>query len=123
MTSEAPAAPLALPAALIAEINAVAEDEHRPVAAVLEDALKRYVRENRLVEGGRIARKVSELSEAELEAIANTEMDPRHDDLDSELASAILISQEAVARIFELRKANHLPEGVTIRDLMTHGRA
>ena len=29
----------------------------------------------------------------------------------------------AVARIMELRKGNVLPSGVTIRDLMSHGRA
>ena len=31
--------------------------------------------------------------------------------------------QEAVARLLERRKHNVLPEGVTIRDLMTYGRA
>jgi hypothetical protein len=30
---------------------------------------------------------------------------------------------EAAARLRELRKGNVLPDGVTIRDLMTHGRA
>ena len=33
----------------------------------------------------RVARRTDDLSEAELEAIANTEMDPRHDHLDAEL--------------------------------------
>jgi hypothetical protein len=30
---------------------------------------------------------------------------------------------EAATRLRELRKGNVLPDGVTIRDLMTHGRA
>lgn len=30
---------------------------------------------------------------------------------------------EAIARLLERRKHNVLPKGVTIRDLMTHGRA
>lgn len=32
-------------------------------------------------------------------------------------------SAEAAARLRESRKGNVLPDGVTIRDLMTHGRA
>ena len=39
----------------------------------------------RLKRRDRVARKVSEMSAAELEAIANTEMDPRHDHLNTEL--------------------------------------
>ncbi len=40
---------------------------------------------HRLKRRDRVARKVSEMSVAELEAIANTEMDPRHDHLNAEL--------------------------------------
>jgi hypothetical protein len=43
MKLEDPAEPLALPAALFAEINPMAEEEHRS-AALLEDALKRHAR-------------------------------------------------------------------------------
>ena len=39
----------------------------------------------RLKRRDRVVRKVSEMSAAELEAIANTEMDPRHNHLNAEL--------------------------------------
>jgi prevent-host-death family protein len=39
----------------------------------------------RLKQRDRVVRKTEDLSAAELEAIANTEMDPRHDYLDAEL--------------------------------------
>jgi len=39
----------------------------------------------RLTRRDRVARRTEDLSDAELEAIANTEMDPRHDHLDAEL--------------------------------------
>jgi prevent-host-death family protein len=39
----------------------------------------------RLKQRDRVVRKTEELSAAELEAIANTEMDPRHNHLDAEL--------------------------------------
>lgn len=34
-----------------------------------------------------------------------------------------LAPQDAAARILALRKGNHLPEGTTVRDLQTFGRA
>ena len=34
-----------------------------------------------------------------------------------------LTPKEAAARMLQLRKGNVLPDGVTIRDLMTYGRA
>ena len=39
--------PLAVPPTLLAEIQAEADREHRPAAAVLQDAVKHYVREKR----------------------------------------------------------------------------
>jgi metal-responsive CopG/Arc/MetJ family transcriptional regulator len=36
-----------LPPALLAEVEAFADREHRPVADVLQDAVERYVREKR----------------------------------------------------------------------------
>jgi hypothetical protein len=97
-------ATLALPAALLAEINAVADLEDRPAPDVLRDAVHRYmdakhirevpayVQERALAlgltEGGlprRLVRKITEMSPAELEAIGNTEMDARHNHLDAEL--------------------------------------
>ncbi len=42
----------------------------------------------------------------------------------SGIAGAAKLTQaEAVAKILELRRGNVLPDGVTIRELMTHGRA
>ncbi len=39
--------PFSLPPALLAEVEAMAGDERRPVADVVADALKRYMRESR----------------------------------------------------------------------------
>jgi dihydrodipicolinate synthase/N-acetylneuraminate lyase len=95
---------LAIPPALLAEIEAAAEQERRPALDVLQDAVHRYINAKhvRLVpayvqeraralglgEGGeprRLVRKVTEMSADELEAIGNTEMDARHDHLNAEL--------------------------------------
>jgi dihydrodipicolinate synthase/N-acetylneuraminate lyase len=95
---------LAIPPALLAEIQAAAEQEHRPALDVLQDAVHRYIdakhvrrvpayvqeraRALGLDEGGeprRLVRKVTEMSAEELEAIGNTEMDARHNYLDAEL--------------------------------------
>lgn len=86
---------LAIPPALLAEIEAAAEQEHRPALDVLQDAVHRYIDAKHA----------------------------QHNHLDTEPASAELTPAQAVARILELRKGNDLPDGVTIRDLMTHGRA
>jgi hypothetical protein len=39
--------PLAIPPALLAQVQAAAEEEHRPIGGVLCDALQRYLRERR----------------------------------------------------------------------------
>jgi hypothetical protein len=65
---------------------------------------------------------VSELSAAELEEMANTEMDARHNHLNVLLEPMELTPQEAVARTLELSKGNHLPHGMTIRDLTRESR-
>lgn len=83
---------LTIPPALMADIQAAAEDEHRPATEVVRDALERYLAEWR--KGA----------------------SPRHAQARRSLA-------EAAVRLRERRTGNVLPEGVTIRDLMTHGRA
>lgn len=39
--------PLTIPPALLAQVHAVAEEEHRPADDVLRDAVERYLRERR----------------------------------------------------------------------------
>jgi Ribbon-helix-helix protein, copG family len=84
-----------IPPALLAEVEAAAEEEHRPVADVVREALERYLAEWRksvnLAQTGRTPAKLS--------------------------------PAEAVERLLEQRKDNVLPDGVTIRQLMTYGRA
>jgi hypothetical protein len=81
---------LLIPPALAAQIVAAAEDEHRPAAALVRDALERYLAARRT---------------------AATGQPTRH------------TPAEAAARMRELRKGNTLPAGVTIQDLIRHGRA
>jgi hypothetical protein len=95
---------LAVPAALLAEINAVADQEHRPAHEVLQEAMHRYMDAKAirrvpayvqqraaalgLTDGGvprRLVRKITDMSPEELEMIGNTEMDARHNHLDAEL--------------------------------------
>jgi hypothetical protein len=81
---------LLIPPSLAAEILAAAAVEHRPAAALVRDALERYLAGRRAVAEGQPARRTP---------------------------------AEAAARMRELRKGNTLPAGVTIRDLIRHGRA
>jgi len=85
---------LVVPPALLAEIQAAADEAHRPAADVVREALERYLADWR--NGVR----------------------PAHEPVPARRTPA-----EAAARLRELRKGNVLPDGVTIRDLMTHGRA
>jgi len=85
---------LNIPPALFAEIQAAAHEAHRPAADVVREALERYL--------------------ADWRKGASPARGP---------APAKRTPAEAVARLRELRKGNVLPDGVTIRDLMTHGRA
>ncbi|HEX4144276.1 MAG TPA: hypothetical protein VHY91_12270 [Pirellulales bacterium] len=39
--------PLTIPPALLAQVQAAADEEHRPAAEVLSDAVERYLRERR----------------------------------------------------------------------------
>jgi predicted DNA-binding protein len=82
-----------LPAALLAQVQAAALEEHRPTTEIVREAVERYL-ESRRDHGG-----------------ASTENAAR---AEKGLAAA--------AQIRELRKGNILPEGVTIRDLITEGR-
>ena len=104
-----------IPPALLVGIQAAADEEQRPAADVLQDAVTRYLREKRwertLAYGverakalrltqadvpcligesrseqrGRRVFRTEDLTAAELEAIGTTEMDGRHDHLDAEL--------------------------------------
>ncbi|HLY54250.1 MAG TPA: hypothetical protein VKS60_01760 [Stellaceae bacterium] len=78
-------APLNLSPALLARVKAAADEEERPVEEMLGDALDQYLMQRRLRRRGRVARLVEALADAELEAIAAAEMDPRHGHLDREL--------------------------------------
>jgi len=83
---------LIIPPELAADIQAVADGEHRPAADVVRDALERYL---------------TDRSKPTRHSKENPTQTP----------------VEAAARLRELRKGNVLPDGVTIRDLMTHGRS
>ena len=84
-----------MPASLLEQVQAMAAAEHRPASEILRDAIESYQREHR---------GVVELAEEKPSAA------PRS-------------PQQAVARILERRQYRNLPEGMTIRDLMTLGRA
>jgi hypothetical protein len=72
----------AIPPDLLAEIRAAADEEHRPALAVLRDAVNRYVTAKR---HGRTVFRTEALSAAELAAITEGGMDPRHNHLNAEL--------------------------------------
>jgi hypothetical protein len=84
--------PLTIPPAMLAELQAAADEEHRAPDDVVREALERYLAEWR-------------------KSVSHGQARPR------------LSADEAVARLLEQRKDNLLPEGVTIRELMTYGRA
>jgi len=76
---------LAIPPGLAAQIQAAAEEEHRPALDVLRDAMASYLRQSRLQRDGRVAFRTEDLSAAELAAITDGGMDPRHNHLNAEL--------------------------------------
>jgi hypothetical protein len=84
-----------IPPALLAEVEAMAAAEHRPAHEMVREAVERYIRD----------RQISATPLAE--PVARPKRTP----------------QEAAARLLELRKGNFLPEGMTIRDMQTYGRA
>ena len=84
-----------IPPALVAEIQAAADAEHRPAADLVQEALERYLAQRR-----------KDMSTAQ-----------------GKPTPARRTAAEAAARLRERRKGTVLPDGVTIRDLMTHGRA
>jgi hypothetical protein len=86
---------LAIPSALVAEIRAAADDEHRPAAELVREALERYLAD---------WRKATSLADRGRTPSKRT-------------------PAEAAARLRELREGNVLPDGISLRDLMTHGRA
>lgn len=83
-----------LPDILLAEVQAAAEEEHRPTSDIVREAVERYLKQRH--------------------ASANTSV-AKNGETEKGLAAA--------ARIRELRKGNLLPAGVTIRDLINEGRA
>jgi metal-responsive CopG/Arc/MetJ family transcriptional regulator len=87
---------VSIPPALVTELQAAADEEHRPTADVVRDALERYLADWR--RGGGLAH-------------------------DGAIDAARRSPAEALARMRERRRGNILPDGATIRDLMTHGRA
>ncbi len=95
MESQTQNTAIALPATLLAEVEAVAEEEHRPVSDVVREAVERYLRRPR----------------------------PYAPAEQSDQAPDKLTAAEAIERILQQRKGNVLPDGVTIRELMTYGRA
>ena len=92
MRSERPTDTL-MPPGLLAELKAVAAEEHRTPGELVREAVESYLVERRA------------LRQAGHEA--TTAHTPT----------------EAAARILELRKGNLLPPGVTIKDLISYGRA
>ena len=87
-------AELLIPAALLEQVEALAAAERRAAGDLLREAVEGYLQERRGTIDSLLPRSES-----------------RRD------------LQQVVDRILELRKGNVLPEGVTIRDLMTYGRA
>jgi hypothetical protein len=84
-----------LPPALLAEIEAMAAAEHRPAREMLREAVERYLQDRRPFAG-----------------VNN-----------SGSTAPLRTPQQAAARMLERRKFHPLPEGMSIRDLMTFGRA
>ncbi len=83
-----------LPPALLAEVEAAAEQEHRQASDVVREAVERYLTQWRKQVFAAQAGQTTKLTAA-----------------------------QAVENILEQRKANIMPDGVTIRELMTYGRA
>ena len=83
-----------LPPALLAEVEAAADEEHRAPGDVVREAPERYLVERRGAAAPSEAFQIKKRTPA-----------------------------EAAARMRELRKGTFLPEGETIRSMIEHGRA
>jgi hypothetical protein len=81
------------PTALLEQVEAQAAAENRPVTDILREAVEAYIKQRR----------------------SGT---PRQSE-----AVPLRTPQEAAERILENRKHHKLPEGESIRSLMTYGRA
>lgn len=84
--------PFVLPPSLLAEVEAAANEEHRPVADVLRDLVERGLKDRRWeAHAGKEHRRVrtvfktQDLSDDELKALTEGAMDARHNHLDAEL--------------------------------------
>jgi hypothetical protein len=84
-----------IPAALLEQVKAMAEAESRSPGEILRDAIELYRRDHL--------------------ALAEPVKDPA--------VEAPCSPREAVARILERRRYRQMPDGMTIRDMMTLGRA
>ncbi len=84
---------LTVPAALQADVEAAASEEHRPAIDVLRDVIERGLQER------------------------------RHNRSRIVSPEQARTAQEAITRLLERRKRNVLPEDVTIHDLLDYGRA
>jgi hypothetical protein len=88
MKTAADNAPLAIPPDLLAEIQAAAAREHLPADNVLHHILERGLGEwhkEHPYTRNRVVFRTEDLSEAEVRAITEGEMDPRHNHLNAEL--------------------------------------
>jgi hypothetical protein len=93
MKSETSPDGLTISPALLAELEAVAGEEHRPIGDLVREALERYVAQSHRAAGAQPLPAARRRTPA-----------------------------EAGARIRELRKGRSLPEGETIRSLIDAGR-
>lgn len=73
------------PPALVAEIPVAAEDQYRPAPNVVQEALEPSSKEARAAPYRRVVFATKALSDAELAAITEGDMDPRHNHLSVEL--------------------------------------
>jgi hypothetical protein len=105
-TSPEYAAPLSISSALLAEIQAAADEEHRSAQAVLQDAMEVYLRQRRREE---------EMSATEREVMAATRTGRQ--------PTLRRTPAEAAARMLARRPLRRLPEGETVRSMIEYGRA
>lgn len=118
MKSETSAPADLVPPDLIPEIEAAAEEEHRHPRELVSDAVTRYLSERRF-----------RRDEAHPKIAEGLESLRQGKGLEGETTMAGLSAKpkrtpaEAAAHIRELRKGRFLPEGETIKDLISYGRA
>jgi hypothetical protein len=95
MKTNLPSETSLIPPALLEQVQEMAAAEHRLASEVLRDAIEGYLHSHQ----------------------GNVPLGPQT------VGTPKLTPDEIVARVFELRKGNVLPEGETIKDLINFGRA